>query len=110
MFYKNECGGYRTIIDGIEMKTMVYGNNTLMAEYRLKEGSRLPVHSHPHEQTGYLVSGRMRLTIGNETREVEAGDSWNISGQVEHWAEIMENSVAVEVFFPVRKDFLPEAS
>jgi quercetin dioxygenase-like cupin family protein len=61
----------------------------------------------PHEQTGYLVEGRMRLSIGTEEYEVEAGDSWCIPGGVEHGAHILEDSVAVEVFSPVRDDYLP---
>jgi len=108
MFCKSDNDGYREMIPGIELKTLVHGENTLMAEYRLKKGSRLPAHRHPHEQTGYMVSGRMRLTIGEETREIGAGDSWNIPGDENHYAEILEDSIAVEVFYPVRVDFLPK--
>jgi len=49
-----------------------------MTEFRLDQGAVLPRHKHPHEQTGYLVSGRIELTIGAETHEVSAGDSWCI--------------------------------
>ena len=46
------------------MKTLCYGERTLMTEFILERGSTLPVHSHPYEQTGYLVQGRIRLRIG----------------------------------------------
>ena len=49
------------------LKTLVYGARTLMTEFCLKKGSVLPRHSHPHEQTGYLVSGRIKLSIDTET-------------------------------------------
>jgi quercetin dioxygenase-like cupin family protein len=67
------------------------------------------MHAHPYEQTGYLVKGRIRLTIGADVHEVSPGDSWCISGGVLHGAEIIEESVAVEVFSPVREDYLPLA-
>ena len=65
-------------------------------------------HAHEQEQTGYLVSGSIILSIGEENFQAEAGDSWCIPGNVEHGAKILLDSVAVEVFSPVRKDYLPE--
>jgi quercetin dioxygenase-like cupin family protein len=100
--------GYTPAVSGIEQKTLVYGERTLMTEFLLKKGSRLPRHSHPHEQTGYLVSGRIRLLIGPEGNDMMPGDSWCIPGGVEHGAEILEDSVAIEVFSPVREDYLPK--
>ena len=108
MFYKNDDRGYKKVLEGIELKTLVHGKKTLFAEFRLLKGSNLPRHSHPHEQTGYLVSGHMRLSIGEETFEAEPGDSWCIPGDVEHGARILADSVAVEVFSPVREDYLPD--
>ena len=108
MFRKHSESGYAPAIPGIETKTLVFGEKTLMTEFILKKGSRLPQHAHPHEQTGYLVKGRIRLSIGPETVEVTPGDSWNIPGGAEHGAEILEDSVAVEVFSPVREDYLPK--
>ena len=108
MFHKNDSSGYKQMLEGIKIKTLVYGEKTLLTEFRLEKGSKISRHSHPHEQTGYLVSGRMLLFIGEETFETEAGDSWSIPGDVEHSAEIIEDSIAVEVFSPVREDYLPE--
>lgn len=108
MFNKHNENGYRQVLEGIQLKTLVYGDKTLLAEFRLAEGSRLPRHSHLHEQTGYLVSGRIRLTIGEDSFEVAPGDSWCIPGNVEHLAEALENAVAVEAFSPVREDYLPD--
>ena len=99
--------GYINAMDGIRRKTLVFGDNTLLAEFRLEGGKTLPVHAHPQEQTGYLVSGRMVLTIAGKPHEIRPGDSWSIPGNIEHGARILEDSVAVEVFSPVRKDYLP---
>ena len=107
MFAKNSIEGYRPVLAGIEQKTLVYGDKSLMVEFRLQKGAALPLHSHPHEQTGYLVQGQIRLTIGEDIHEVLPGDSWCISGDVLHGAESVEESVAVEVFAPLREDYLP---
>ncbi|MFZ7110725.1 MAG: cupin domain-containing protein [Desulfatiglandales bacterium] len=107
MFQKQSEKGYTPVAPGIARKTMVYGEKTLMTEFVLEKGNRLPQHSHPHEQTGYLVKGWIRLSIGTEVSDVRPGDSWCIPGGVEHGAEILEDSVAMEVFSPVREDYLP---
>ncbi len=107
MFEKQNSVGYLPALDGIERKTLVHGEKTLMTEFRLSKGSVLPRHSHSHEQTGYLVSGHILLSIGRERFEAKAGDSWCIPGGVEHGADILENSVAIEVFSPVREDYIP---
>lgn len=98
--------GYVEMLEGIERKTLVYGHNTLLVEFRLAKGKILPNHKHPHEQTGYLVSGHMILIIDGERNEMKPGDSWTINGNIEHAAEIIEDSIAVEVFSPVREDYI----
>jgi len=108
MFTKSSEEGYKTPIEGISMKTLVWGEKTLMTEFILKKGAKLPIHDHPYEQTGYLVSGQMVLYIDEEPNEITPGDSWCIPENVPHRAEINEDSVAIEVFSPVRTDYLPE--
>ena len=108
MFTKGGAAGYRQLMDGVEQKTLVYGDRTLTAEFRLKAGSRLPLHRHPYEQTGYLVSGQITLSIDGRAHECLPGDSWCIGADVEHGAEVSRDAVAVEVFSPVRPDYLPQ--
>jgi quercetin dioxygenase-like cupin family protein len=100
-------GGYIKVTGGVERKTLVFGKNTLLTEFRLEKGKMLPVHKHPYEQTGYLVSGHLILIIDGQRHDMTPGDSWSILGGVEHGAEVVENSVAVEVFSPLREDYLP---
>lgn len=108
MFTKYTSDGFKNPVVGIEIKTLVYGQHTLLARFHLKKGALLPLHSHPHEQTGFLVSGKMKFFIGHEEFFAEPGDSWCVGGGLEHRAEILEDSVVIEVFSPVREDYLPD--
>jgi quercetin dioxygenase-like cupin family protein len=110
MFEKLSSTGYHLALEGIERKTLVHGEKMLMTEFHLRKGADLPHHAHEHEQTGYLIKGRLRLSIGNAVHDAQAGDSWSIPGGIEHGAEILEDSVAIEVFSPVRDDYLPHAA
>jgi len=106
MFGIKSKNGYHEVIDGIKIKTISYGENTLMAEFILNKGAILPEHSHINEQTGYLISGKIRLYINGISQIINPGDSWNIKSNVMHKAKILENSIAIEIFSPCREDYL----
>ena len=108
MFHKRDQGtSPRTVAPGIEMETLCYGERTLMARFTLKRGSVLPLHTHPHEQTGMLLSGKVRFEIEGTRVEATPGDAWCIPGDTVHGVEVLEDSVIVEVFSPVREEYLP---
>lgn len=108
MFQKRKEGGYSELLEGIHIKTLVHGEKTLTAKFKLKKGSHLPLHSHFHEQTGYLISGKIEFVIDGKKFLAEPGDSWCIAGDKEHSAEVFEDSVVIEVFSPMREDYLAE--
>ena len=108
MFCKADAAGEAILISGTHIKTLVSGEKTLMAQLLLEKGGVIIGHSHPHEQTGYLIKGYILLNIGDDTYEVQEGDSWCISPNVWHSAQVMEDSVTIEVYSPVREEFLPE--
>lgn len=108
MFYKKNSNNYKKAFEGVTYKTLTYGNKTSLGEFRLEKGHIIPNHNHPHEQTGYVISGRMTFTIDGEKHIAEPGDSWCIPGNVEHSVEVHEDSVVIEVFSPAREDYLPK--
>lgn len=111
MFRISKSYGHTEVIKGVHLKTLVYGNQTLMVEVKFEKGAVIPTHGHPHEQTGYLISGQLEFVIDGKTIIANPGDSWSIPGDVEHSATaIVEETVVIEVFSPVREDYLPHYS
>lgn len=108
IFGKHSETGYKETLKGISQKTLVYGSRTLMTEFILTKDRILPDHSHPFEQTGYLVKGHILLKIGDTRHDTLPGDSWCIPTDVIHGAQIIEDSVAIEIFSPVREDYIPK--
>jgi len=107
MFTKKDTRNFRPLIEGVEMRSLAYEKKTILCEFKLKKGSNLPAHQHPYEQTGYLISGKMNFKIDQEWHLAEAGDSWSIPENLEHEVEILEDSVVLELFSPIRPDYLP---
>lgn len=108
-FAPRSADGHAQVLPGISQKTLIYGDKTLMAEFRLQAGSQLPEHAHPYEQTGYLVAGHIRLRIGDAIQDVRPGDAWCIPMNAPHGAQIVADSTAIEVFAPRRDDYVPPA-
>ena len=106
MFYKDNNENFKKILDGITIKTLAFGEKMLFSEFHMEKGSRLPLHSHLEEQTGRLLKGRIILSIGVEKAELKPGDCWIVPSNIEHGAEIVEESIAIEIFSPVREDYL----
>lgn len=71
----------------------------------MKKNSILFEHSHINEQTGYLVYGKIELSINGVSMLINPGDSWNIPSNAKHKAEIIEDSLAIEIFSPRRDDY-----
>jgi quercetin dioxygenase-like cupin family protein len=62
-------------------------------------------HSHPHHQLVYVVSGAIRVEVGDKTIDAYAGDSFIVDGGVEHQARALEASEVLDVFTPTREDY-----
>jgi quercetin dioxygenase-like cupin family protein len=90
---------------GVVVWIMTDGEQATLVEVDIEPGSKVPMHTHVHEQTGTLISGRMRFEIGDETFDLEPGDSWMIPSGVPHEAAGIERCRVVEAFSPPREDW-----
>jgi unsaturated pyranuronate lyase len=99
-------GSHHTIFPGVEICTTAC-QAMMISVVHLEPGSVVPDHSHPHEQVGYLVSGRLEFTIGGITRVLGPGDVWRIPGGVVHRVVAVDGpAVAIDCFTPIRADYL----
>ncbi|HMD31110.1 MAG TPA: cupin domain-containing protein [Candidatus Acidoferrales bacterium] len=91
---------------GLTRKVLAYNDKLFLVEHHLAKGWAGAVHSHPHEQVVYVVSGRLNVNCEGRTVEVSAGDSFLVRGGVPHGATALEDSVVVDIFTPWREDYL----
>ncbi|ADV61634.1 Cupin 2 conserved barrel domain protein [Isosphaera pallida ATCC 43644] len=106
MFITAGSGLKRPLFPGVEL-TINAGERLMLSVVTFEADAVVPTHSHPHEQGGYLVSGQLEFTIGNETRLLKPGDQWLIPGGTPHRVRAIGGpAVAVDVFTPPREDYL----
>ena len=92
--------------EGIERQVVV-GERVMVCRFRFAPLLVTPEHSHPHEQVSLVVSGRVRFFVGGEERVAAPGDVLHFPPGCRHGATMMEEEVVlIDIFSPVREDFL----
>ena len=77
-----------------------------IARITLRSGALVPRHEHPHEQVATVLEGRLRFVVGGEEQVVSAGESVFVPSGVPHEVEALEDSLVLDVFSPVRDDWV----
>lgn len=103
--YKKECP-LQDLGDGVSRRVLAHKGSLMAVEVSFEQGAVGPMHNHVHEQLTYVLSGRFTFTIGDETREVQAGDTLYKAPYVMHGCLCLEKGVLLDTFTPQRQDFL----
>src|SRR5918993_2622995 len=83
----------------------VHSANMTVAYWDIQQGASIPVHQHVHEMVVNVISGKLQLTIGNETKVLEPGMVGVIPSNVPHTATGITDCKILDVFHPVREDY-----
>jgi quercetin dioxygenase-like cupin family protein len=95
------------VADGIE-RQMIWGDRLMVCRLRFRPHVVTTVHTHPHEQITIVERGRVRFTINGTERMAAAGDVLHFPSALPHGATMLDEEVVlVDIFSPVREDFLP---
>jgi len=85
-----------------------HGERIMLSYLEMEAGAEVPMHSHPHEQAGMLLQGKLQLTIGDQTRVMNPGQMYIVPGGVPHRAVALDGPVLVlDIFSPIREDYMP---
>lgn len=91
---------------GVRRQVLADHADLMVVAFRFKEGMEGALHNHPHVQSTYVRSGRFAFTLGDEARNVAAGDSFVIPSNTKHGCVCLEDGELIDCFTPRRDDFL----
>lgn len=97
------------MLPGVHRRTMATTDEAMLCEFFLERDAVVPPHQHMNDQVGYVVSGKIEMTIGNVFRICVQGDSYAIPGGVLHSARALVDSIVIDAFSPPRDDYRTEA-
>jgi len=87
-------------------RQIVTGVQAMAGMITLQKGSRVPKHSHVSEQLTCVFEGALHFLIYGEEILVSAGEILVIPAWVEHEATAVEHTVELDIFSPIRQDWL----
>jgi len=91
---------------GVERRILGHDGQLMMVQVTFAQGAIGARHHHPHRQVTYVAAGVFSVTIGDETRDLQRGDSFFVPPDVDHGVVAREAGVLIDVFSPGREDFL----
>ncbi|MCL1919037.1 MAG: cupin domain-containing protein [Peptococcaceae bacterium] len=96
------------VVDGVERETLATGKNLMIVQFTFRKGAEVPWHTHEHEQSSYIVQGRLKLLLRDTSSEMilTPGKSAIIPPHVQHKAIALEDTIDVNAFTPIREDYL----
>ena len=107
MYVENKDVALTDLGGGVVRKVLAYSENLMSVELHFDKGAVGAKHSHPHEQIGYLISGALLFQeAGKEDKVLVAGDTYYVEPDVEHGVVALEETMLLDIFTPMRKDFV----
>jgi quercetin dioxygenase-like cupin family protein len=84
----------------------VTGDGVTVARFALRKDGVVPRHSHPNEQVSCVLSGKLEFRFDERTAVVGPGEVVQIPGDVPHEVAVLEDAVVIDVFNPIRQDWI----
>lgn len=106
VFFKYLKTEWESVDDKIQRQIVGFDDKVMMVNVRFEKGGVGALHNHPHSQVTHIAEGKFEVTIGNKTTILEKGDSFHIPSEVVHGVVCLEAGMLVDVFSPMREDFI----
>jgi quercetin dioxygenase-like cupin family protein len=90
----------------IRRKVMSFSAEIMLVKVAFETGGVGTLHHHPHLQISYVADGAFEITINGESKVLRTGDVYNVPKNAVHGAVCLEESILIDVFSPMREDFV----
>jgi len=87
-------------------RKLVVGKNEMLALMTLKKGAFVTAHRHESEQIVFILKGALKFLVGGLEIVVREGELLHLPSNMEHSATALEDTLDLDVFSPIRKDWL----
>jgi quercetin dioxygenase-like cupin family protein len=106
VFIENKEVTFEDMGNGITRKIMAWDERLMLVKVFFELGAVGTLHKHHHTQITHIESGVFEVEIGGEKKLLSAGDAFYIPPNVMHGAVCKEAGVLIDVFSPMREDFI----
>jgi quercetin dioxygenase-like cupin family protein len=87
-------------------RKIITGEREMVTQIFMARGCFVPTHSHESEQITYVLKGALKFCLAGKEIVVREGEVLCIPSWLEHSAEALEETVEMDIFSPIRQDWL----
>jgi quercetin dioxygenase-like cupin family protein len=91
---------------GVSRRVLAYTPQLMIVEVNFEKDGEGAVHTHPHSQSTYVISGRFRFNVDGEAVEVGPGDTLAFPPKIPHGTLCLEAGMLLDIVTPMREDFI----
>jgi quercetin dioxygenase-like cupin family protein len=106
VFIENREINWEEVGPGVKRKIMAWDERLMVVKVQFEKGGVGTVHKHPHSQITHVERGIFEVEIADEKKVLTTGDAFYIPPNVLHGAVCLEEGVLIDVFSPMREDFV----
>jgi quercetin dioxygenase-like cupin family protein len=106
VFIENRDISWEDVDTGVKRKIMAYDDKLMVVKVQFDKGGVGALHRHYHSQITHIESGIFEVEIGDEKKVLTTGDAFYIPPNVLHGAVCLEAGVLIDVFSPMREEFV----
>ena len=87
-------------------RKVISGEKAMIAQVFIAKDGVVPTHQHESEQISYIISGALKFELDGQEITIHAGEVLHIPSNVPHKAVALEDTLDLDVFSPIRTDWL----
>lgn len=106
VFIENGEVAWEQTAEGVKRKIMSYDDKLMLVKVSFEKGAVGQLHQHYHSQITHVESGSFEVQINGDKKVLRAGDAYYIPPHVLHGCVCLEPGVLIDVFSPMREDFI----
>ncbi|WP_026754655.1 cupin domain-containing protein [Sediminibacter sp. Hel_I_10] len=106
VFFETNKQEWEAVEDKIKRQIVGYDDTMMMVNVRFEKGGIGQLHHHIHTQSTFISEGKFEVTIGVDKKILKKGDSFFVPSNTPHGVICIEEGMLVDVFTPMRKDFV----
>ena len=104
--FSHPDGAWTELGGGQRRRIRSYQEDLMLVEVGFDTGAAGAAHTHPHTQISYALCGEFDYTLDGQTYHMKPGDSIVVPGGKVHGCTCTSAGTLLDIFSPMREDFL----
>ena len=105
-FVEDKSMEWEQVAPGMKRKIMTYDDRVMLVKVYFEKGGIGTVHNHYHTQLTYISKGVFEVEVDGKKQILKQDDVFHAAPNLFHGVVCLEEGELIDVFSPMREDFI----